>query len=323
MKILQKIGSLIFYLIVLFIVVSAVGTAALKRPILMSSVRSNSMYPLFQKGDMLLVSPILKNSHINLNDIVVFKTEGGSYDSKGLIVHRIISGSNEQGFTTKGDANDYTDQAADNPSIKPEWISARVLTIGPHVLKISLLGYLPLLMEQYSKSPLAIPAIILFIGIIIAGSEFFSHEGKKTHKQDFDKQLIYFISGLTVSILFFGTMLSSSQSLKVTYGVSESNKSALIGSDIGILKLGETSTKPLTELTNKGFIPTTAILTTDDKQITLSHSSVPLKKGTDIKTEMTVTGLNPGQYNSVIHIGILIPLLPQNILYNLLTFGSH
>jgi signal peptidase len=95
----------------------------MNRPILMTAVRSNSMYPLFQKGDMVFLNPFFSKYKIKLGDIIIFKTEGGSYDTKGWIVHRVINGNSTNGFITKGDANEYTDQSGDNPSIKSEWIT--------------------------------------------------------------------------------------------------------------------------------------------------------------------------------------------------------
>ncbi len=316
MKHLSKAGNFIFYVLVALALISAIGSAVLKKPVLMSAVRSNSMYPLFQKGDMIFLSPFSSNNNYIIGDIIIFKTEGGIYDSKGWVVHRIIEGNSTDGYITQGDANEYTDQSSNNPAIKPEWIAGHVAVIGSRPLKMPFLGELHLLMEKYSKSPYVLPAIALIIGLTIAFSEFFSTEKRKVKRENLDMQLIYFFSGVTIAVLMFGTMLSTGQHIKMNYEVSESTNGVIMGSEVGILKLGETVEKPLSELSNKGFIPTTAVITCNDEQITLSHQKLSLKHGTQVKTTMTVNALKPGKYSSTIHVGIFFPLLPQNLIYS-------
>lgn len=317
MKTLFKVGNFIFYIIVSITLISAIGSAVLKKPVLMTSVRSNSMYPSFQRGDIIFLNPFFPNHDTKIGDIIVFKTDGGSYDTKGWIVHRIIEGNLEAGYITKGDANDYTDQSSDNPSIKAEWIAGRVAVIGSKPLKMPLLGQLPLLMEKYSKTPYTLPVLALIIGLIMGISEFFSKKKRKVIRENLDIQSIYFFSGITIAILMFGTMLSTGQNLKINYEVSKSTNGVIIGSKVGILRIGEIVEKPLSELNNKGFIPTTAVITTDDNQITLSHQKLLLTHGMQVKPTMTVNALKPGKYNSTIHVGMFFPLLPENLIYSL------
>lgn len=318
MKILLKVGSLIFYLVFTFVITAAVSSLVLKKPVLISSVLSNSMYPLFQRGDMILLGPALNKNSLAIGDIIVFRTKDGSYDTKGFIVHRIISGSSKDGFITKGDANNYTDQAFGlNPPIKLDWIANRVLTINGYPLKIPLIGQLPLLVMNYYKSPFMIPVIVLIVGTTIGLSELKTKSKKRLKTQNLNIQLIYFLSGLTISILVFATMLIRSQNLNINYGVSESSKGILSGSDIGILKVGETLTIPLSKLYNKSIIPTTAILVSKDNQIMFSQGKVTLKSGMEINPTLKITAQNPGLYNSTIHIGMFLPLLPKAIIYNI------
>lgn len=317
MKLLSRIGNWVLYIIVFFALISSIGSAVLKKPLLMTAVRSNSMYPLFQKGDMIFLSPLFSNAKAKVGDIIVFKTEGGSYDSKGWVVHRIIEGNLENGYITKGDANDYTDQSSNNPPIKADWIAGRVAVIGSKPLKLPLLGHLPLLMEKYVKTPYALPALALAIGFIIGISEFFDKGKRKVKRQNLDMQFIYFFSGITISILMFATMLAASQHLNINYEVSESSNGVIMGSDVGIIKIGDIVEKPLSELSNKGLFPTIAVLTCNDEQISLSHEKLFLTKGMEVNTTITVRALKLGKYNSTIHVGMFFPFLPQNIIYTL------
>lgn len=317
MKLLLKIGNYLFYVLVSFTLIAAIGSAVMKRPILMTAIRSNSMYPLFQKGDMVLLNPFFSKYKIRPGDIIIFKTEGGSYDTKGWIAHRVIDGNSTNGFITKGDANDFADQLRDNPSIKSEWIVGSLAVIGGKPLKVPLIGQLPLFVENYSKSPYTLPAFALIIGLIIGLSELFRKEKKKIKRKSLDMQLIYFFSGITISILMFSTMLAASENLKINYEVSELNNGSISGSSIGILKLGDKIEKPLSELNNKGFFPTVAVIICNDNQISFSNKELFLTRGMQFNTTMTVNALKPGRYNSTIRIGMFFPFLPQSLIYSM------
>jgi signal peptidase I len=314
MKSLFKICNWVLYAIVVFILVAVIGTFVFKRPFLMSAVRSNSMYPLFQKGDIIFLNPIRSNNNINIGDIIVFKTQGGSYDSQGLIVHRIIGGNPKKGYTTKGDANNYTDQSIGNPSIKPEWVVAKLIVIGVKPLKLPLLGNLSLYMEKFYKMHYAVPVIVLITGLLIALSELLGKEKVKGKRRKLDMQYIYFFSGITISLLFFSSMIASSQHFIINYEVSESKNGVIMGSNVGIVKLGEKIERPLVHLSNTNFIPTFAIITCDDHQITPSQQNFTLKQGESVNTSITVNALKVGKYKSTIHIGIFMPFLPKSII---------
>jgi hypothetical protein len=172
-------------------------------------------------------------------------------------------------------------------------------------------------MENYSKSPYTLPVLALIIGLSIGLSELFSKEKKKNKHKNLEMQLIYFFSGVTISILMFSTMLASAENLNINYEVSELNNGVIMGSSVGILKLGDKIEKPLSELNNKGFFPTIAVINCSDNQISLSHKELFLTRGMQVNTTMTVNAIKPGKYNSTIHIGMFFPLLPQSLIYSM------
>lgn len=316
MKALSRIVDVILYILVFITVTSAVGAAVTKKPFLMTAVRSNSMYPLFQRGDMLLISPVLSKTSVNLGDIIIFKPEEGSLASKGIIAHRIYSGNEADGFITKGDANEYIDQTSKGDSlIMKKWITNRVITIGNKPLKIPLLGYIPLWMEKYQKSPFLLPAIALILAVIVGIGEMTINKKKRAKKTKLEMPLIYFFCGLTISIMLVTSMLAMSQHLKLVYEVSETNQGVIMGSDVGIMMVGENIEKPLSELSNKGFFPMACTSTTDDSQITFSHNILSLGAGQSIETNYRVEAKTPGKYESIMHIGMFLPILPKSIIY--------
>ncbi len=317
MKVVSRIINIILYIIVIVSLLAGFGSVITKKPTIMSAVRSNSMYPYFERGDLIFIKRINTKDTVNIGDIIVFNPKEGSLDSKGWIVHRIVNGNEQTGYTTKGDANEYTDQnSSTTPKIKKEWIGAKVVTIGNYPLKIRFLGYLPLSMEKYQKNPLLLPGIIVLLALIIGISELFS-EKKKKKKGKLNLQLIYIVSGLVISVLAAVTMLSTSNRLILNYEVSNNSKGVIMGSNVGIIQVGDKVEKPLSELNNKGFFPIISTIISDDNQLSFSHQNLKLNPGQNIKTKLKVDAKKIGKYKSSIWIGMFYPFLPKKIIYHL------
>ncbi|HHY81610.1 MAG TPA: signal peptidase I [Clostridiales bacterium] len=285
MRKLSKTVDIILYLLAVITLLTALSSAIWKKPVLFVSVRSNSMYPLFQRSDVLLIKNLTKNEKVNIGDIIVFKSEDNSLASQGWIVHRIIEGNDKTGYITKGDANEYTDQdnGRANP-IKRENIAAKVITINRLPIKIPLIGYLSLWMEKFQKNPYAMPIIAVILAVIIGINELLSSKkGKKKRKTklNMDMHLLYFFGGLTLSMIIGASMLASSQRIIIPYEISADSQGVIMGSNVGIVKVGERIEKPLIELSNRGFFPFISTITTKDEQITFSHSLVLMKPGSD------------------------------------------
>lgn len=317
MRVLSRIIDIILYIIAIIVVTAAIGASVTKKPVFMTSVRSNSMYPLFQRGDMLIIKSVTPKDEVNDGDIIIFKVEEGSLSSKGWIVHRIVSGNYEEGFITKGDANEYTDQESGGTGpIRPEWIASRVVTIDYKPVKIPLLGYLPLWMEGFQKNPYLFPIIVGILAIVIGAGELFGNKKKgKKSRSKLDMQLIYLLCGITFSIILAVSTVTSSQHLSVVYEVSDSSKGILSGSDVGILKTGEVIERPLASLNTKGVFPFVVTITTNDPQITASNHLTLLKPKEELKTTFKVNAIVQGKYESKIHIGMFLPVLPSKFIY--------
>lgn len=112
MKVLKKIISIIIW-ILLFVIISFniynfVSTRILKHEFAtingytMLKVDSGSMEPRIQIGDIIIIDT--KQKKYKKNDIITYRDEKYSY-----ITHKIIKVTDE-GFVTKGDANDSVDQ---------------------------------------------------------------------------------------------------------------------------------------------------------------------------------------------------------------------
>lgn len=319
MKKISKIIDIALYVVIGIVATAALTSAVWNRPMLFTSIRSNSMYPLFRRGDMVLIDNISEKDEVKVGDIVVFKALEGSLASKGWIVHRIVEGNEDTGYITKGDANEYTDQASGGTgAIQRQWITGRVLTAGGMPMKIPLIGYLPLWLEGLRGNAYVMPSIAVALALIVGISEIIAgNKRRKKRKRGLELQCVYFFGGLTISIIMGATMLASSQRIVIPYEVSDKSAGVLMNSDIGIIKVGDEVERPLSEICNNGFMPVIAVITTEDSQLSFSHTSSVLKAKDKIEVQMQLRASIPGKYKSSVYIGMFYPFLPESVIYSL------
>ncbi|MBU7006549.1 signal peptidase I [Phosphitispora fastidiosa] len=311
----------IVYSIVGILLVAVVGSAITQEPLVFTVIRSGSMYPVLERGDIVLIAKVSEADNTAEGDIIVFRTESGDLASQGWIIHRIVKGDLKNGFVTKGDANDYTDQeAGNNPLISRNWIASRVVTIDKTPVKIPLLGYLPLWLEGLQKSPFLLPGIAVILAIIVGAGEL---KGKKKKRNKrFDHLLLYFFSGITLAVVLAASMIATSQNISFEYEVSTDRKGVMMDSPVGVLPIGEVVHKPISDLDNKGFFPIFASITTNDRQITFSQDNATIRPGEKIQISMTVTARDVGKHKTSIWVGMFLPLLPPGVI-NYLTQKSY
>ena len=114
-------------------------------------VLSGSMSPTINMGDLVIVTPT-DSQDIKVNDIIAFKDT----DKKFPTTHRVIE-ITDQGFKTKGDANEDPDSRI----VKPNEV------IGKVAFKIPYAGYF----VHYARSKLGFLFLILIPGIVIIIAE--------------------------------------------------------------------------------------------------------------------------------------------------------
>lgn len=316
MKLLSKAFNVLLLVVILLTLSAAVGSAILKKPLLLTVIRSDSMVPVWERGDMVVIKNVGKKDAVDIGDIVFFTTDKGSLSTKGWIAHRVMEGNDDRGFITKGDANKQTDQdAAGAGLIKKESIAAKAITIGGSPIVIPKAGYFSLWMEKYQGNPYLLPIVAVILAVLIGVGEMTSGKRHKKKSKGMDLQLIYIGGGFVIAMIMGGTMLASSQHVKLIYEVSESSKGVLMGSSLGILQVGDVVTQPLSELRNDGFIPSIGVISTNDKQIELSHEKLSLTKGQLVEAEYTLRAEIPGKYETAIRVGIFYPFLPASVIY--------
>lgn len=314
-KIITRVINGLLLIVVAITLISAIGSAITKEPILLSVIRSNSMYPVWERGDMVLIQNFSEDDEVEMGDIIFYKAEKGNLSKQGWIAHRVIEGNNEVGFIAKGDANEDPDETP----VQRGWISGRAVTIEETPIVIPKLGFLSLWMEQFQSNPYILPIFAVILAIIVGISELTSNKKarKKKKENGIELQLIYISAGMTIAVILAATMLMSSQKLNIVYEVSEEQKGVLMGSAVGILKPGDEVTKPLSTLNNGGKFNLIGTITTNDEQIQTSKSKLVLKPGDNKEISFTVTAVNPGKYESSIQVGLFYPFLPSSLIYAL------
>lgn len=317
MKLFSRILNTLLAIGILSTLIAAVGSAIAKEPVLLTVIRSNSMSPVWERGDMVIIENLREKDTVDNGDIVFFKTEKGSLADKGWIAHRVVDGNADKGFITKGDANNYSDQQDGSGLIERDWITGRALTIGETPIVIPKIGYLSLWAEKYQSNPYTLPVIAVILAIIIAFGELKSGQKRRKKNNGIELQLIYVIGGLTISVIMGATMLASGQTVNLVYEVSDQSQGVLMGSAVGILKVGDEVSQPLSELSNGGFFKLIGAITTNDEQIKFSHTKLSLSPAQQIETTFTVNAEKPGKYDSSIQVGLFYPFLPSSIIYPL------
>ena len=168
MKTIKILPIIIAFLIAGVLALSALGSMLTDHPFLFGAVRSDSMMPLFGRGDMVAVWPLNDSHIIEEGDIVVFKHDAGSLAGLGWIIHRVVSGNDEDGFITQGDQNEFPDQHDGNtPPIEREQMASRVVVIGDRPVVLPMIGYVTFRLRDIQQNPCFAPGILIILSLII------------------------------------------------------------------------------------------------------------------------------------------------------------
>lgn len=283
------------------------------RPILLAAVPTPSMSPVMNPGDMIPVLPFW-GSTLKIGQIVVFRTEA----DVNWIVHRVVGGSLEEGFITKGDANPEPDP---NP-VYPRHVVGIVPQIEGAALRIPRLGLLSL-----ERSPLSNPlvaGIALIIGIYLmasdarAGLAFFRGSRLRRMPSPGIRPRIavslYAGMGLAIFLISLLTMWSLGSLQVGSYQVVLSRPDYVNMDDV--LVSGQTKREVVT-LKNPSVIPLVIGLQTSDPTVTYSPAWLMLWPHSEDQTVFTMTPQDVGRHEVTIRQSVLLPLLPLPVLRTL------
>ncbi len=103
----------------------------------LAAVTSNSMWPVYTEGDLVVIEGV-KKEELKVGDIIVFT----QLDGPGFTIHRIVK-LEKDNLTTKGDANFEPDAP-----IKYEQVAGRGVTIRGKAIHLPYLGSLTMLTNR-------------------------------------------------------------------------------------------------------------------------------------------------------------------------------
>jgi signal peptidase I len=250
----------------------------------MDIVTTDSMSPSLMAGDLIAWTPANIND-VKIGDVIVFKSWLSWPDEK-LIVHRVIDIKTESGkvaLVTKGDANNYTDQAGPHipePYVIEKNFIGKSISIGPIPLKIPFIGLIGIwindgfkLLSQPSASkgpavslgiftPLILSVIIFVTSLFLLPDRAKTLEGRM-RLSIFGKQtlrirnlVVFFLS---IFIVFFILIhCFAFDSVQASVGVGEfPDKSSF---ELGSLAPGQTGQPRELPIVNPSIFPVKGIL---------------------------------------------------------------
>lgn len=306
------------FVIVTFLVIGTVAGSLTGKPLLLTAVRSESMYPTLTRGDLVLLWPISRRTELRVGDIAVFKVDEGSLRSAGWVIHRIVAGDATAGFETQGDNNATSDQHRDaNRRIFPADIAARAVTAGGTPLHLPLAGHIPLLAESVLNKPTVLAGVALLV-LVLAFLPQPVRRRQRQHRSRHGSLLaIYGLGGACVLAFFAAAGLMLSEQYVYTYAVSDESRAALLGSSVGQLLIGDEVEQPLSTIENSGKLPLTMIINSSDPHVTVSPDRAVIAAGTRLDLTVRVEAREIGMHRARITVGLFYPVLPAAIIQGL------
>src|SRR3954468_20249947 len=127
-------------------------------------VSGHSMEPTMRLGDLAVIR---RESHYAVGDVIAYRVPGHSFDAGAVVIHRIVGGTGQRGFTTRGDNNGFDDP----------WHPRVADAIG------STVGHVPGVGEAFShlRGPLPLAAFAGLLGAF-AALEVVT-PGRRRHRQ--------------------------------------------------------------------------------------------------------------------------------------------
>ena len=248
-------------------------------------ITANSMSPSLMEGDIVAWTPTTMDD-IETGDVIVFKSYV-SWPGEKLVVHRVSNiKTDSKGrllLETKGDANEWTDQAGPHipePYIREDHVIGKIISIGKQPLKIPFIGYLGIwindgldLLSQPTASkgsltyvgvfaPLAISAAILVILIFILPEKLKTIKEKirfyifGPRPLSFKKTLISFL----IIYVVFLTIIHCFAYDSISASVGIESPSPKSGMDFGRIKPGTESFPKDLPIINPSTMPVKGII---------------------------------------------------------------
>jgi signal peptidase len=169
---LKKIVKNVILMIALLLIANRIiSVSFVNIPTTVGVISSGSMEPVLHRGDIILWHPADPDT-VRVGDVIVYQSYA---DPTKTVTHRVVDIDHKEGntyFTTKGDANDWTDQKGPHvpePLIGEDHFRGKILSVAQRPLSIPLVGETWFFIASYlAGEPGAFPWLaFLIIGIVL------------------------------------------------------------------------------------------------------------------------------------------------------------
>jgi signal peptidase I len=314
---LKRFGSLAEALVILAFLVVSVGSVVSSRPFLGTVVKSNSMEPVYYRGDVVL----LWNWPGDLapGDVILFRPGEGALTGQWTL-HRIVGiDENTGGFLTKGDAADATDQADRLAGpVSAGQIVAKALFIGRIPVKIPGIGHIALRLaeggnRQSLQQRVLLPVLVVTVAMLLR--EIWRPARRRKNRGLDPRIILLSVSFMLTMMLVTMTFLQSVRAWLV-YGVAD-EQAAVLGQPMGILKLGDVVCRPLASVQNKGFLPMIVLLTENDPNVACDCAIEWLQPGETREISFELHADTAGSFRTPVTVSLVFPLLPPALIQHI------
>ncbi|WP_255151776.1 signal peptidase I [Halorarius halobius] len=179
-------------------------------PVQVSYAESDSMAPTLQPGDGYVVVPA---GEVETGDVVVFWAPSRNE----FVTHRVV-GETAEGYVTKGDANERTDQANGYEPVTRAAIVGEVLTVAGTPVVVPTAGRVVPVVRTF-RSP-------IFAGVLLVGAAIATRAWKRS-RHDRPGRPVYRVRDVVVPLLVVGVLTGlavtplGADAYRLTYVASE------------------------------------------------------------------------------------------------------
>lgn len=276
------------------------------RPVLLAAVPTGSMQPVLNPGDLIPLLPTW-GTELRTGQIIVFRTD----KDETWIVHRIVGGSAEEGFITRGDANAEPDPYL----VYPRHVAGTVPQVGHSAIKVPRLGALSL--ERSAMSSPLVAGIAMVLGVYLLVSDvrvtwrnLRSFRSKRLHMPVMrgDAVLAVYL-GLGAAVLVGTAICTWSMGSRELgrYTVVKTLGTNVQVSDI-LVEGDQKSDTAVFE--NKSPFPLVVGMEADDPNIKIAPQWAVVTPGGKRELNFTIHANGVGEHHPAIRRAVYLPLLP-------------
>lgn len=312
---LRRAGNWLIGLVLLLALVAGVGSLVLGRPVLATIIRSGSMSPVYERGDV----AFLWNwpGEIREGDIILFKPVEGAL-AGDWTMHRVVGLDGDGNFLTQGDAARSTDQhdRLAGP-VEREQIHGKALLVGATPVKLPWVGTWAL---RFSANRTTMQQRLLVAGlvmVVLLGAGELTKQGRRRRRgEEFDFRLLCIGIGAILTVLLVSMTMYQTIRVTLIYDVGE-EPGLVYGEPDGTVTLGQELRKELATLHNRGFFPALLLVSENDPNITPDVRLEMLGPRQQRRVHIDMAATVIGSYSSLIEVSLVFPLLPARVIGSL------